>query len=132
MYFFIFEIFFFLFLNFFFEFLKFWLFIFFEFFLFFFILIFFVRCHPSVLSHHALGTVECDESYCNEKGDHIWSSGCGEFFYHESYCDERVVMTIYEFQIFCDVSSGGGGGGWCMGGSTHIWGRRNAAGFLGD
>ena len=60
--------------------------------------------------------------------------GCGEFFYHESYCDERVVMTIYGFQIFCDVSSGG----WCyaliwhMGGSTHIWGRRNAAGFLGD
>ena len=42
------------------------------------------------------------------KGDHIWSSGCGEFFYRESYCDERVVMTIYEFQIFCDVSSGEG------------------------
>ena len=40
-------------------------------------------------------------------GDHIWSSWCGEFFYHESYCDERVVMTIYGFQIFCDVSSGG-------------------------
>jgi hypothetical protein len=33
-------------------------------------------------------------------GDHIWSSGCGELFYHESYCDERVVMTIYGFQIF--------------------------------
>jgi hypothetical protein len=31
-----------------------------------------VRCHPSVLSHHAIGTVECDESYCIE-GGHIWS-----------------------------------------------------------
>jgi hypothetical protein len=29
-------------------------------------------CHPSILSHHALGTAECDESYCIE-GDHIWS-----------------------------------------------------------
>jgi hypothetical protein len=28
----------------------------------------FARCHPSVLSHHALGTVECDESYCIERG----------------------------------------------------------------
>jgi hypothetical protein len=56
-------------------------------------------CDPSVLSHHALGTVEWDESYCID-GDHIWSSGCGELFYHESYCDERVVMTIYGFQIF--------------------------------
>jgi hypothetical protein len=28
------------------------------------------------LSHYALGTVECDESYCNDGGvDHIWSSG---------------------------------------------------------
>ena len=51
--------------------------------------------HLSVLSHRALGTAECDESYCIERGDHIWSSG--EFFYHESYCD--VVMTIYGFQI---------------------------------
>jgi len=63
--------------------------------------------HPSVLSHRTLGTAECDESYCIEEGNHIWSSGCGEFFYHESYCDESVIMTIYEFQIFCDVSSGG-------------------------
>ena len=81
-------------------------------------------CHPSVLSHRALGTVECDETYSNERGDHIWSSGCGEFFYHESCCDERVVMAIYGFQIFCDVSSGGGVmplyGKWA--GSTHIYG----------
>jgi hypothetical protein len=65
-----------------------------------------IKSH-TVLSHHALETVECDESYCYERGDHIWSSGCGEFFYHESYCDERVGMTIYGFQICCDVSSGG-------------------------
>jgi hypothetical protein len=68
--------------------------------------------------------VECDETYSNERGDHIWSSGCGEFFYHESCCDERVVMAIYGFQIFCDVSSGGGVmplyGKWA--GSTHIYG----------
>ena len=41
----------------------------------------------------------------------VLSSGCGEFFYHESYCDESVIMTIYGFlniQIFCDVSSGVG------------------------
>ena len=39
----------------------------------------------------------------------VLSSGCGDFFYHESYCDESVIMTIYGFlniQIFCDVSSG--------------------------
>jgi hypothetical protein len=93
-----------------FEILIFYIFLFFFIFFYFY---FFVRCHPSVLSHHALGTVECDESYCNEKGGHIWSSGCGEFFYHESYCDERVVMTIYGFQI-----SGGWGYAliWNMGG----------------
>jgi len=39
-------------------------------------------CHLSVLSHHALGTAECDESYCIE-GGHIWSSfrrGAGNFW----------------------------------------------------
>ena len=90
-------------------------------------------CHPSVLSHHVLGTVECYESYCNERGDHIWSSGCGEFFYHESYCDERVVMTIYGFQIFCDVSSGGWGYVliWHMGGIYPYMGTRQRHRFLG-
>ena len=39
---------------------------------------------PSVLSHHALGTVECDESYCNDGGTIFGRRGCGEFFYHES------------------------------------------------
>jgi hypothetical protein len=42
-------------------------------------------------------------------------------------------MTIYGFQIVCDVSSGGGVmslyGKWA--GSVHIWGNRNAAGFWG-
>ena len=37
--------------------------------------------------------------WIQRRGDHIWSWWCGEFFYHESYCDERVVMTIYGFQI---------------------------------
>jgi hypothetical protein len=36
-------------------------------------------CHPSVFSHHALGTEVCDESYCNER-DHIWSSGMRGIF----------------------------------------------------
>ena len=38
--------------------------------------------------------------YIKRGGGHIWSSGCGEFFYHESYYDERVVMTIYGFKYF--------------------------------
>ena len=68
-------------------------------------------CYPSVLSHHALGTAEYDESYCIEGV----IFGCsfvgvrGFCFYHESYCDESVIMTIYGFlniQIFCDVSFG--------------------------
>ena len=89
-------------------------------------------CHPFVLSHHALGTAECDES--NDGGTIFGRRGCGEFFYRESYCDERVVMTIYEFQTFLVTSVPGGGvislfGKWA--GSNHIWGRRNAAGVWG-
>ena len=62
---------------------------------------------------------ECDQSYCNEREDHIWSSGCGEFFYHESYCDESVIMTIYGFQFFFVTSVPGCRGYiliWHMGG----------------
>jgi hypothetical protein len=60
--------------------------------------------HPSVLSHHALGTAKCDESYCIE-GTIFGRSfvGVRGFFYHESYCDESGIMTIYGFlniQIF--------------------------------
>jgi hypothetical protein len=79
-----------------------------------------------------IGKVECDES--NEGGwDHIWSSGCGKFFYHESYCDERVVMTIYEFQMFCDVSSGGWGYALIghMGGVYLYMGTPQRHGFFG-
>jgi hypothetical protein len=70
----------------------------------------------------------------NNGGDHIWYSGCGEFFYRNSYCDERVVMTIYEFQTFLVTSVPGGVvmplyGKWA--GSNHIWDRRNAAGVWG-
>ena len=88
-------------------------------------------CHPSVLSHHALGTAECDES--NDGGDHIWSSGCGEFFYHESYCDESVVMTIYEFQIFLVTSVPGWGYALIghMGGVFPYMGTPQRRGFLG-
>ena len=37
--------------------------------------------------------------------------GVQGFFFHESYCDESIIITIYVFlniQIFCDVSSGVG------------------------
>ena len=65
-------------------------------------------------------------------GDHIWSPGCREFFYHESYCDESVVMTIYEFQIFCDVSSGVGYAPiWEMGGVYPYMGTPQRRGFFG-
>ena len=70
----------------------------------------------------------------SNEGDHIWSSGCGEFFYRDSYCDESVVMTIYEFQTFLVTSVPGGWGYaliWKMGGANHIWDRRNAAGVWG-
>ena len=40
----------------------------------------FARCHPSVLSHHALGTVECDESYCIERGAIFGRRGAGNSF----------------------------------------------------
>ena len=51
----------------------------------------------------------------------VLSSGREDFFYHESYCDESVIMTIYEFFV---TSVPGGGdvslyGIWA--GSTHIW-----------
>ena len=88
---------------------------------------------PSVLSHHALETAAYDESYCNDGGTIFGRRGCGELFYHDSYCDESVIMTIYGF-FLGDVSFGG----WVMAvygiwaGHTHIWGRHNATGFLGD
>jgi hypothetical protein len=62
---------------------------------------------PSALSHHALETAECDESYCNDRGTLFGRRGCGKLFYHDSYCDESVIMTIYGF-FLGDVSFGGG------------------------
>ena len=90
-----------------------------------------MRCHPSVLSHHALGTVECDESYCIE-GTIFGRSfvGVREFVYHESYCDESGIMTIYGFQIVCDLSSAGSLYGIWVG-STHIWVPPSLHRFLG-
>ena len=62
--------------------------------------------------------------------------GVRGFFYHESYCNESVIMTIYGFlniQIVCEVSSGMGlcpyMGNGCVYGT--IWERRNAVGFWG-
>ena len=47
----------------------------------------------------------------SKEGTIFGRRGAGNFAYHESYCDERVVMTIYGFQIyFGDISSGGGWG----------------------
>jgi hypothetical protein len=58
-------------------------------------------CHPPVLSHHAIGTAECDESYCNVRGDHIWTSGGGEFFYHaEQLIIDGEIPDIYTYNIF--------------------------------
>ena len=93
-------------------------------------------CHPSVLIHHAPGTAECDESYCIEGGPYlvVLSSGC-VFFYHESYCNESVIMTIYGFlniQFFCDVSSGLGLCPYMEHGCVYglIWFPPSLLGFL--
>ena len=83
-------------------------------------------CHPSVLSHRALGTAEWDESYCIERRT--------IFARHESYYDERAVMTIYGFQFFFGTSVPGGVDISLYGisvGSTLIWGRHNAIGLWG-
>jgi hypothetical protein len=41
-----------------------------------------------------------DSHHITSRGTIFGRRGCGEFVYHVSYCDERVVMTIYGFQIF--------------------------------
>ena len=87
-------------------------------------------CHPSVLSHHALGTVECDESYCNERGDHIWS----ELFLpwvilrRERHHD-HIWISNFLWRQFRGVGLIPLYGIWA--GSTHIWERLSALGFLG-
>ena len=46
----------------------------------------------------------------SKEGTIFGRRGVGNFVYHESYCDERVVMTIYGFQIFLVTSVPGEGG----------------------
>jgi hypothetical protein len=65
----------------------------------------------------------------------VLSSGCGDFFYHESYCDESGIMTIYGFlniQILCDVSSGVGLCPYMGNGCVYdlIWERRSFLGCI--
>jgi len=77
--------------------------------------------------------VECDESYCIEGGPYL-VVGVRGICYHESYCDERVVMIIYGFQIFLVTSVPGGRvmllhSIWA--GSTFIWAPPPLHGFLG-
>ena len=70
-------------------------------------------CHPSVLSHHALGTAECDESYYIE-GDHILSffrRGAG-FFFTMSHTATRAsswpYMDFWKFNYFVTSDESGG------------------------
>ena len=83
-------------------------------------------CHPSVLSHHALETVECEESYCIEGGDHIWSSGCGKFCLPWVILRREGRHDHIWISIFFLVTSVPGEGGvmplysiWA--GSTLLW-----------
>jgi hypothetical protein len=58
----------------------------------------------------------------------VLSSGCGDFFYHESCCDESGIMTIYGFlNILTSVPGWGYAPIWEMGVSMALYG--NAAGF---
>ena len=66
-------------------------------------------CHPSVLSHHALGTVECDESYCNERGTIFGRRGAGNSFTMSHSATRGSSWPYMDFKFFCDVSSGGWG-----------------------
>jgi hypothetical protein len=91
-------------------------------------------CQPSLLSHRAPGRVECDESYCNERGTIFGRRGAGNSFTmsHTTtrgsswlYMDFKCVVTSVPVVGVMHLY-----GKWA--GSTLIWGRRNAAGFWGD
>ena len=90
-------------------------------------------CHPSVLSHHALGMAECDESYCNDGGTIFGRRGAGNSFTMSHTATRASSWPYMNFKFFVTSVPG-----WAMplfgkwAGSTHIWARRNAAGFLGD
>jgi hypothetical protein len=57
----------------------------------------------SVLSHHALGTAECDESYCNERGNHIWTffrRGAGHSFTMNHTATRASSWPYMDFNFF--------------------------------
>ena len=93
--------------------------------------------HPSVLSHHAIGTAECDESYCIE----------GFIFDRSFVCMRGIILPwvilqgdrhhdhiwIFEHSNFLWRQFRGGVMSfiWHMGGSTHIWVSPSLHRFLG-
>jgi hypothetical protein len=95
------------------------------------------RCHPSVLSHHALGKTECDESYCIE-GNHIWSffrRGAGIFFimsHTATRASSWPYMDFWTFKFFVTSVPGWGYAPiWEMGVYMHLYGPPSLFGFLG-
>ena len=66
-------------------------------------------CHPSVLSHHALETVECDESYFNDGGIIFGCRDAGKSFTMSHTATRGSSWPYMDFNFFCDVSSGGWG-----------------------
>jgi hypothetical protein len=89
--------------------------------------------HPSVLSHHALETVECDESYCYE---YIFGRrGAGNSFTMRHTATRRSSWPYMDFNFFVTSVPGVGGGGMPLydiwAGSIHIWVPPPLHGFLG-
>ena len=87
------------------------------------------RCHPSVLSHHALGKTECDESYCIE-GNDIWSffrRGAGIFFimsHTATRASSWPYMDFWTFKLFVRSVPGWGYVPiWEMGVSMALYGN---------
>ena len=70
----------------------------------------FVRCHPSVLSHHALETAECDESYYIERGGIIFGRrGAGNSFTMSHTATRWSSWPYTDFNFFFVTSVPGGG-----------------------
>ena len=88
-------------------------------------------CHPSVLSDRALGTVECYETYSNERGTIFGRRGAGNSFTMSHAATRGSSWPYMDFKFFVTSVPGNGViplyGKWA--GSTHIWGRHNATGF---
>jgi hypothetical protein len=89
--------------------------------------------HPSVLSHHALETVECDESYCYE---YIFGRrGAGNSFTMRHTATRGSSWPYMDFNFF--VTSVPGVGGVCpymtYGRGLSIYGSLHpSTGFWGD